>query len=413
MQRQRHKKIITPAISVLIGTILIKGFAGSGINMTSSLFLPYVSEDLSVGIGTLSVFFSIASAVMMIWLPFAGRLIQKYNIRPLVITASAFQGLSFASLGLFNNVMGWYIMTVPQTMGAAILVNLLGPIMINRYFPDKTGTVLGIQMAAVWLFAAVLQPTVSNVIENWGWRQGYFFMGISAFVVICASTLIFLRNKAEMQTPQDSEQEKLNRNAISENDGASKVRETLTGSFYLLLIFVIALTGVAAFTQHIPSFADFLGYSPDRVGALMAFASVGGAVGALAIGFVSDRVGVYKACIVVIALWFVAIVGFLFSANNITLFAISCFLHGVSSSCIAVIPPILTVAFYGKTNYEKTFSKVALGAPIASILLIPAYGFVYDVFGSYTPVLIGLFVLLIISGASITWGFKKRRFETE
>ena len=51
---------------VLAGTVLIRGFAGGGINMTSSLFLNPVSQDLGVGVGTLSVYFSITSVVMVI-----------------------------------------------------------------------------------------------------------------------------------------------------------------------------------------------------------------------------------------------------------------------------------------------------------------------------------------------------------
>ena len=62
---------------ILLGVILIRGFAGGGINSVSGLFLYPVSRDIGVGIGTLSIYLSITSIVMVLWLPLAGRLINR------------------------------------------------------------------------------------------------------------------------------------------------------------------------------------------------------------------------------------------------------------------------------------------------------------------------------------------------
>ena len=51
---------------VLAGIILIRGFAGGGINMTSGLFLAPVAADIGVGIGSLSIYLSITSIVMVL-----------------------------------------------------------------------------------------------------------------------------------------------------------------------------------------------------------------------------------------------------------------------------------------------------------------------------------------------------------
>ena len=65
---------------ILLGVILIRGFAGGGINSVSGLFLYPVSRDIGVGIGTLSIYLSITSIVMVLWLPLAGRLINRYDL---------------------------------------------------------------------------------------------------------------------------------------------------------------------------------------------------------------------------------------------------------------------------------------------------------------------------------------------
>ncbi len=401
-------KRINQAWLILIGVILIRGFAGSGINMTASLFLKPVADEIGVGIGTLSIFFSIASVVMLLWLPYAGKLMEKYNIRTIVLISAALQALSFAGLGLMNNVVGWYLLTIPQTIGAAILVNLLGPVMINRWFPEKTALMLGIQMGFVWLFAAFLQPLASQIIGNSGWRNGYFFIGLSTFAVVVVSALTLIKNKSS---------ENVHILEADSSDGKEKTADMIeipekvavrSVSFVMLLIFMISMTGTAVFTQHIPNYGDMIDYSINQVGIAMALSSVGSAIGSVAIGVVCDKIGGLKTCFGIIILWIVAIIGFLLSGISFAVFAGSAFLHGASSSSIAIISPILILLFYGKKDYEKIYAKVATGAPIASVLLVPLYGFIYDITRSYFLVLIFLFVLLLIAGIGILVGWKKR-----
>ncbi|MHA9736638.1 MFS transporter [Robinsoniella peoriensis] len=166
---------------ILLGVIMIRGFAGGGINMTSGLFLFPVSQEIGVGMGSLSIYFSITSIVMVLWLPFAGKLINKYDIRIVAIAGAVLQALSFAGMGFMNAVYGWYLLAIPYAMGATILVSLLGPILINRWFAKNAGMMMGIQMAFVGLFGAVFQPVTSNIISIRGWRTGYIYIGGSFY----------------------------------------------------------------------------------------------------------------------------------------------------------------------------------------------------------------------------------------
>ena len=118
-----EKRKIHYAWFILLGVILIRGFAGGGINMTSGLFLSPVSQEIGVGIGTLSIYLSITSVVMVLWLPFAGKLINKYDIRIIAIVGAVLQALSFIAFGFMHTVYGWYLLSIPYAMGAAILVN--------------------------------------------------------------------------------------------------------------------------------------------------------------------------------------------------------------------------------------------------------------------------------------------------
>ncbi len=442
---------------VLLGVILIRGFAGGGINLTSGQFLAPVSEDIGVGIGSLSVYFSITSIALVAWLPIAGKLVNKYDVRILAIIAAVLQALSFAAFAFLNNVMGWYILAVPQAMGAAILVNLLGPILINRWFPQSTGFLIGIQMAFVSLFGAIIQPWTSDLIATRGWRTAYFVIGVITFIVVLISSIIFLHNRPDNATSKNTSQAKAKgetlRKTQEETLGGTQEEtlgvtqeETLGGtqketlgttqeqtqektqaqqklsegiqisektairsiSFGMLLIFMIAMTGVAVFSQHIPTYGGLIGYNMAQIGTALSLTSLGSAAGAVAIGYICDKIGGLKTCYGIIVIWIISVIGLLISPKGFWLFAGSSFLHGFAASSIFVLAPILTLIFYGKMDYEKIFAKISMGAPLASILLIPAYGYIYDATCSYYLVLLSLILLLIIAATCIAVGWKKR-----
>ena len=139
----------------------------------------------------------------------------------------------------------------------------------------------------------------------------------------------------------------------------------------------------------------------EETGRALAFASVGNAIGSVAIGVICDRIGSLKTCFGIIGLGLITVVGFLISGHSFFIFGLLTFIHGLVTSGIMVLAPILTITFYGKKDYEKIYAKVSMGAPLASIILIPVYGFIYDLTKNYTMVLIGMIVLLLLAAFCI------------
>lgn len=391
------------AICLMAGLILIRGFAGGGINLTSSLFFAPVAQDLGIGVGTLSLYFSIMSLVAVVWLPIAGKLTERYDARLLAVAGALLQGIPFAAFGLQSNVWGWYLLSVPHAMGTGLLVNLLGPILINRYFIRNTGLMLGLQSAFSGAFAAVFQPLTSGIIEKAGWRTGYVVVGLVCTCASIIAALTLLGNR-----PAESDAQGPARDAGGEIQVPEKTA-VRSPSFYALLIFMTAVTGAAVFLQHVPTYGGLQGFSLGQVGLAMSLSSLGSGLGAIGIGIVSDRMGAIKTCFLILTLWVLGMLAFLFCAGNLAVFSIGAFLNGVAVSGVGVIVAILTRLFYGSRDYGKIFAKVSMGSPLASIVLIPAYGFVYDATGSYFWVLIFLLALLGIAIGSIGFGWRYRQ----
>ena len=123
---------------------------------------------------------------------------------------------------------------------------------------------LGIQMAFVGLFGAVLQPFTSVLTSlPDGWRYSYFIIGGLTFVVVIAAAILLLRNKPEDKglLPYGAEIEDGGTGAEVKvsNQAAIEISEKEaihSASLFLLLFFMIAITGVGVFTQHIPTFGE-------------------------------------------------------------------------------------------------------------------------------------------------------------
>lgn len=387
------------AIPLMTGLILIRGFAGGGISITSSLFFAPVARELGVGIGELSLYYSIMSLVAVFWLPLAGKLMTKVDVRLLAGASALLQGLSFAAFGLQNHVMGFYLLAIPHAIGTGFLVNLLGPILINRYFPRNGGLMLGLQMAFVGIFGVVFQPLTSYLIENTGWRSAYGIVGlVSTAAVIWAAFLLGKRPQTEGISPATETQSR----ELSEKEAVR------LPSFYFLLICMTALTGATVFIQHVPTYGEVLGLPLGQIGVAMGVSSLGSALGAVGIGLINDKIGPMKTTFAILSLWVLGVVSFFFG-ENLALFSVGSFLTGVAISSISILVPFLTRLFYGSGDYARIFSKISLGAPLASILLIPGYGYIYDLTGSYFWVLILLLALLAAAILSVSWGWQSRK----
>ncbi|MEG0163943.1 MFS transporter [Anaerorhabdus sp.] len=390
---------------ILIAASLIRGVAGPAINASSGVFMTPVAKDLGVGIGQLSLYLSVSSIATLVWLPIAGTLFNKYSVKKIVLLGVFLQTIAFIALGFMSSVWAWYILAVPLAMGAVLLVNLLGPVLVNRWFAKNIGLVMGLMMMITSLLGAVFQPVLTNMISNNGWRFTYIGFGAFALIVMIIIGLLFLKN-----TPSDKGlkpfgyDESALQISKQEVKGVSTVKALKSLAFIALLIFMIVLTGFAAFQQHIATFGLGIGLDMSTIGTALSISMIGSAIGSVLIGVLSDRVGIVPTSIGVLGVGLCAVILFFISNGNYVLFVIATFLHGLATSSIGVVAPLLTIKFFGNKDYEKLFSTVMIGSPLASIVLMPLYGYIYDTFGSYTYVFIFLFVALIIAGILLLMG---------
>ncbi|WP_156312237.1 MFS transporter, partial [Lysinibacillus contaminans] len=270
----QQKKKIHYAWWLLIGLSIMVGVGKNGISTAGGLFLAPVTQDLGIGMGSLTLYFSIASIVTMIFLPIAGKLMAKYDIKLILIVAIILMAGSFAMFGLMSSVWGWYLFSIPMAIGSVFITQIAGPVLINNWFKKHNGLAIGIMVAIGGVLGAVIQPTVGNLIATQGWRFTYIALGIAVTAIIIPIVLLVIR-----MSPQQKGLQPLGMDEVETNEGSSAQQVTAVGvtaavakkssAFFALLAFFFIITSIASFSQHIAPFAMGIGYDIKFAGSVL------------------------------------------------------------------------------------------------------------------------------------------------
>ncbi|MDR4887334.1 MFS transporter [Fredinandcohnia sp. QZ13] len=415
----KNKKRIHYAWWILVALCIIVGLGKGGLNNSAGLFLSPITKDLGIGMGSLSLYFSVSAVVTMVFLPIGGKMMAKYDTRLLLTIAIVLQAGAFAMFGLMKSVWGWYLFAIPLAVGGVFITVIAGPVLINQWFKKSNGLALGILSAAGGLLGAIAQPIVGSLIAGHGWRSSYIIVGI-AVIIIVVPIIMLLINKS----PQDkgvlpfgmgetNQSGPVNEGETSEKGVELKVAKK-SSAFYALIVFFFLITSIASFSMHIPTYLMNKGFDVTFAGNVMGTYMIGVLIGSLIIGFLTDRIGSKKTAVFAMTVGLVAICLLLFSGTSTGIISLAVVLFGFISSSIGTLGPALASSLFGNKEYSQIYSTASLGLAVASILALPAYGYVYDFTGTYTPVLYAIIFMLITNIICVIVAFRgKKKMEQD
>ncbi len=363
-------------------------------NNTAGLFIPAVVSDLGFSVGSFTLYFSVAAIVTLVFLPIGGKLMAKYDARQVVIVSIILQAGSLALFGAMSYVWGWYILAVPMSIGGTMITVIVGPVLINQWFKKYNGLALGILTAAGGLFGAVSSPIVASMIANQGWRFTYFAIGLFSMAVVIIVAIALLR-----PSPQAMGIEALGvTEMVSEvaPDGETDVVEdtdevveavALKGEgipvsvarksvvLPLLGLYFFFSVAIASFSQHIPNHLANVELEQFG-GTAMSVYMIGVLAGSLLLGWLVDVLSARVTAIATMVTGIVSMVLLLFSGSIAVVF-VAVGLFGLVGASYGVVAPAMVSALFGKRDYAQLYSLASMGLAIASIVALPAYGFIF------------------------------------
>ena len=411
VQAEQSKGKIHYAWFILVGLCVIVGLGRGGLNNSASLFLTPVTEDLGIGMGALTLYFSVASTVTMLGLPIAGKIIAKYDIRLVLIVATISQAGAFAMFGFMNSVWGWYIFAMPLSFGALFITQMSGPVLINQWFKKGSGLAIGVMMASSGALGALIQPVVGKLIVNQGWRSAYTIVGLVVMAVTIILTLLIIRKPEDKNMLPYGDDSKINMTggkAVGEMPGVTLADAKKSSGLYALIMFFFLITSFSSFALHIPSYAISLGYDIAFSSGLMSTYLGGSVIGSLFFGFLSDKFGAKNTALFAMITGIVALVTLIFLASSTPILIVGVGLFGISAASTGTLGPVLTSSLFGAKEYGQIFSNVSLGLAVAGIVALPMYGYILEFTGSYTIALYAMLLMLAVAIVSIIVAFKSK-----
>ncbi len=407
------KKKIHYAWWTLVALCIIVGIGKGALNNSAGLFIPEITSDLGISTGNLTIYFSIASIVTMIFLPIGGKILAKYDTRVVLIAAIILQAGAFVAFGFSNSVWGWYIFSIPLAVGGVFNTVIAGPVIVNQWFKKKNGMALGLIGASQGLLGALAQPLVGRTIADSGWRTGYISLGLAAIIIVVPIILFLIRKSPQavgvMPYGADDAPEAGAASVKAEADkGITFAVARKSASFYSLFLFFLLIVSIASFTIHIPSYIVSLpaGYDSIFAGNAMAGYLIGVLLGALVLGFLVDKIGSRNTIYIAMLLAILSVFGLLYGTNSSLIIILSTTLFGFTvSNSVGTLAPALTSSLFGSREYSQIYSTASLGLAIAGIVALPAYGYIFDITKSYKIALYVLIVMLVINIVLVTYAF--------
>lgn len=377
------------------------------------LFMEPLQKEFGWGRAQISYGPAIYAMISIVLVPFYGAAVDKFGTRTIGLPGLALNGLAFAAFGLLTGSIAhwlgaWVLYTLTQLMIGTFLWNGA----ISATFAKSRGLAIGVVMGGTAI-GQIVTPLASRwLIDAYGWRMAYVFLGIGWAGLALVICLLFFhdpraRRKGETSAAQQNRQ--------GTPQGGLTFGEALRTPRFLRLACAILLQSTLAtgLILHLVPMLSHSGISRAEAASIAAATGVMAMLGQLVTGWLADRTTTTLlpvSCFLwtglgylllrqgegsELVLWLGALsAGYALGATiNITTYLTSRYvgvlhfgkIYGVISSAMrlgAGLGPVIAGTIFDKSGSYDGYLLLDMGASCAAALLV----FVLGSYPSFTAI---------------------------
>jgi len=348
-----------------------------------SVFIPFVESEFLVGRSVSVLPFSLLNIANIIGFLSTNYLKVALGIRKLLTLTGILMTLGLLLAALSPNIALLiisyaFIYGLGNSFAYVIAVSLS----VKQFSQKKgVGIVTGVIVSAYSLGILVLSPLTTYLIQYFSnWRIPLVIYSICAATVMSFSTALLSESS---ETP------------ISISSG---FLEILKSKEYVLIALVLFLTtlfdGLIA-GNLIPLIREITGVDPMMASIIMSIYSLTAIISRIAIGAISEYLGIARTLIVIYSLVLINALLFRFYVT-IPLITIGVSFSAILFSANVTLAPLIAAQVWGKERLEAAYSLL-LTALVCGVLVGPLIGGISrDLTGSYYPGIYIATVLLLL-----------------
>ncbi|MBW4596706.1 MAG: MFS transporter [Brasilonema angustatum HA4187-MV1] len=395
---------------LVAGLTFIALLVAAGIRSAPGVLIVPLEQEFGWTRATISLAISINLVLYGLIGPFAATLMERIGISRTMVFALAFLavgvGLTTLMSASWQLVLLWGIIV---GSGTGIIALVLGAVVVNRWFSQQRGLVLGVLTASTATGQLVFLPILASLVEHFGWRVATLTLSGVALLVI-PLIAIFMRDRPSQVglRPFGDKSETAEVLQPRANSIASTLRLLWLGmrqrDFWLLFgsFFICgASTNGLIGTHLIPACVDH-GIPEVKAAGLLAVMGLFDFVGTTLSGWLSDRWNNrYLLC------WYYGLRGlsliFLPFSFDLSFYGLSVFAVFYGLDWIATVPPTvrLTANVFGKENVGVMFGWIVAGHQLGAATAALGAGALRTWLGSYLQAFILSGVLCLIAAVLV------------
>lgn len=389
---------------VVVGVVFVTLLAAAGLRSAPGVLMRPV--ELAFGWDRATVSTAAAVGILLYGLvgPFAAAFMHTVGIRRTMLFGLALMAVStFASLWMtqpWHYVLTWGVLS---GIGSGAIAPVLGAAVVNRWFAERQGLVMGMLSAATATGALVFLPAMAWLTNDGAWRPVVWVVSLAALALIPVVALLVperpVRRYGEAADAPVAPPEKASSMlAIDALRRGAKVP-----MFWLLFgtFFVCGLTTNGLIGTHFIAFCGDRGIAPVAAAGLLSMMGFFDLIGTTASGWLTDRYDPKKLLVIYYAfrgLSLVALPFIQFDAVSLTIFAI---FYGLD--WIATVPPTVKLSnqTFGQRDGPIIFGWVLVGHQLGAALAAFGAGVTRQWYGDYMPAFVIAGAFGVLTGAAM------------
>ena len=272
--------------------------ATAGFRSAPSVLIVPLEEAFGWGRDGISLAVSINVLLYGLTAPFAAALMERFGIKRVAMVALATVG-SGALLTIFMKSL-WQLVALwgfVVGVGTGSMALVFAASIVNRWFIERKGLVIGALTAAAATGQLIFLPTLSSFAMNYGWKSVSITVGTAALIMVPLIYIFLPERPADVGVkPYGAQAEWVEPTQIKGNAAALAVntlREAIrVKNFWYLVIsfFVCGLSTSGLIGTHFIPAAHDHGMMEVAAASLLALIGVFDVVGTLFSGWLTDRI---------------------------------------------------------------------------------------------------------------------------
>jgi MFS family permease len=355
---------------------------GSAYN-TTGLFIAPLLKQFGWGRTQVSLLFAVLALASGVSAPLAGRLLERIEARTVIVGGAVLSGLGLVAASRANSFPPMLLAYAMLGLGLGFATFVPTALVVSNWFGERRGLALGIVMTGQSIGGMVMEPVISHIIANAGWRIGELVLAVPMFAIVTPLVFAFVRSHPP-ENPVAAEESQSSGQDIGGVSGLTVAQALRTRSFWMIVLaeFFYPLAAAGAFV-HLVAYLSGIGYSETNAALSFSFLLLCTTIGQPVIGMVADRIGGRLALALSFCVLAISLV-ILVAASKTAILALFVLVFGFIAAGPMVALPLVVAESLGLKHYGSLMGLVGFPFTLGLALGPLVAGVIYDLTASYS-----------------------------